>query len=307
MDPVRSWWDWCSESFGHMFLGVTAPILLIAALAVLITAGNGGSSFPQPPRSDVAGVCLDTGDSTPPPACQTPGPNAPANGLIIDTATPATPTPTPAPRTYTVQPGDTLFVICASEAPDLPLDTCVAEVVNLSDLGGPDEIVAGQTLLLPGSVPSPANSARLRTPTPAPAQQAIVESGPATPDENDDAESVTATEAAPDPEPSPTDGAGSNPESTPVPEAGQEAEAPAPASLVPILSPLDVSPEATLPPDFDVSDAWLYVVQPGESILRICFEQVPDLPADECALLVVLLNDLGGPDEIYAHQGLLLP
>jgi LysM repeat protein len=309
LDFFRSWWDWCTESFGHMFLGVTAPILFIAAFAVLVVA-KGGGGLPSPPRSEIAGVCLfatpGTGE-----ACGTLAASFPLGSLTVNTATPVLSTPTPVPRTYTVQPGDSLSLICAAEVPELAVDTCIEEVVALSDLAGPDSIVAGQSLRLPGTA-APATGSARRTPTPAatapdPAPQATEEAEP-TPEEEPEAEAAPdGTEAGePNGEGTP-ESEGVEAESTPQVEAEDEVEPTATAvgSLVPLLTPLEVAPDATLPPDFD--DARLYVVEVGDSVLSICFGEVPDMPADECARLVVLLNDLGGPDEIYANQGLLLP
>jgi LysM repeat protein len=87
-------------------------------------------------------------------ATQTPLPTA--------TSQPPTPLPTqtplPQPVTYTIQPGDSLTSICASQLPDL--DECVSRVVELNGLGGADLIEAGQVLELPApeggrSAPSP--------------------------------------------------------------------------------------------------------------------------------------------------------
>lgn len=303
MDLVRTWWEWCTESFGHMFLGVTAPILLIAAFVILVSAGDG--DLPMPPRTDIAGVCLHATPSAGDAACAGSDAANASGALLIDTATPVPATPTPPPRNYTVQPGDALSVICAAEAPDMEVETCIAETVSLSELGGPDEIVAGQTIRLPGTATSGASDSPRPTPTPAPELTQEPDEESIQEPEEEAEPAVEAPEAA-DGEGEPEEVAVEDaPETDGDPEPGPETT-PA-ASLVPMLQPLDVDPEAPLPEDYDIDDAWLYVVQPGESILGICGEQVPDMPADECARYVVVLNELDGPDEIYAHQGLLLP
>ena len=297
MSPIQSWWDWCAESFGHMFLGVTAPLLLVLAFLVMFMArGNGGddSSAPQPPRADVAGVCLNaTPGSIGAPDCETTG--APT-ALIVQTATPVPPTPTPAPRSYTVQAGDTLSLICATEAPAMSQDACVDAIVSLSNLGGPDAIAEGQTLRLPpaASTPAPptssASTRRTPTATPPPVQE----------------ESAATPEVVFEPEPTATQ----EPEPTPY------------ASLV-ALGPADIArddeaepaaevaetPEQATPTaeEIETSEGTEYVVEDGDSLLGICVERVPDMPEDECIEFVVLLNALAGPDEITAGQVLILP
>ena len=65
-------------------------------------------------------------------------------------ASTGTTTPTAAPATtYTVRAGDSLSTICASLLPAMDVPSCVAAVVELNRLGGPDQIAAGQALTLP--------------------------------------------------------------------------------------------------------------------------------------------------------------
>jgi LysM repeat protein len=323
LDFVRAWWEWCSESFGHMFLGVTAPILVVFAFLVLVLAGGGDGSLPQPPRSDVAGVCIDASSGAGTTSCASRGPAERPDGLTINTATPVPPTPTPAPRTYVVRSGDTLSVICATELPQLRGDACVDLIVEMSGLDGPDAIYEGQALRLPGGA-SPAGTASprrtpvaTRTPESAgePEPTAVVETEP---------EPTATSEPEPDAvtEPEPTATAPAAGVLTPVggddedgeQQAGDsaedatqdEAEETPDGALVPRLGDIDVE-GATLPHDFDMSNAHVYVVEPGESLLSICFDQYPDLPAAECVRIIVALNGLGGADEIFANQGIMLP
>ena len=283
---VYSWWNWCTESFGHMFAGVTAPILLISAFAILLLAGSGGGGggTPQPPRSDVAGVCVNM---TPAADGNTDcGTTVATSGLVVETATPVPPTATPAPRTYTVRAGDSLFGICTGEAPEMSLDECVGAIVELSDLDGPDEITEGQVLKLPPadgtSAASASGAVSRRTPTPVPAEPtAVVE-----------------TEPEPTQEPEPQ------------------------ASLV-AIGPQVVEDEEGVPPEEDATEAPQeatptdeelaasegseYTVEDGDSLLGICASQVPDMDEDECIEFVVLLNDLAGADEVRSGQVLVLP
>ncbi|MEN3003958.1 LysM peptidoglycan-binding domain-containing protein [Dehalobacterium formicoaceticum] len=86
--------------------------------------------------------------------------------------TPApTPTPTPRPpRTYIVQPGDTLYAIA------LRFGTTVDAIVNLNNIEDPDMIAPGQRLRIPQPTPTPSPTPT-PTPTPRPPRTYIVRSG----------------------------------------------------------------------------------------------------------------------------------
>jgi hypothetical protein len=308
-----------------MFLGVTAPILVVFAFLVLVLAGGGDGSKPQPPRSDIAGVCVNGAGVTP---CASTEAATRPDGLTINTATPVPPTPTPAPRTYVVRSGDTLSAICAAELPELPGDACARLIVEMSGLDGPDAIYEGQALRLPGAA-APAGTASPRgTPVATPTPAAADEPEP-TPVLSTEPEPTATSEpepaAATDPEPAATapaagvltpvggddedgdDEDAEDPEGNgPEDATGSEPEETPDGALVPLLGDIDVE-GATLPHDFDMSNAHLYVVEPGESILSICFDQYPDLPAAECVRIIVALNGLDGADEIFANQGIMLP
>jgi hypothetical protein len=228
------------------------------------------------------------------------------------------PTPTPAPRTYVVQAGDTLSGVCATELSDLPRGACVDLIVEMSGLDGPDAIYEGQSLKLPGaSAPSGTPPTR-RTPAATPTLEAAEPEATATvevePEPTQAFEEPTATSepvtgvltplSRPDQEAgTPDEGepdGGSNAEADETPQGETD------GALVPMLGEFDVE-GATLPHDFDMSNAHLYTVEPGETILSICLDQYPDLAAGECIGIIVALNGLGGADEIFANQGILLP
>jgi hypothetical protein len=148
-----------------------------------------------------------------------------------------------------------------------------------------------------------------RTPTPAPTAEAPAEAEP-TPNEQTD------PDTEPTPAAEPVIGAVLTPVEQPAGEQQQaavdanatpEESAVADGALVPLLGDLDLSPDDSTVPVYDLSEAHLYVVQPGESVLSICFEQYPTMPAQECVRLIVALNELSGSEEIYAHQGIMLP
>ena len=285
-----------------MFAGVTAPILVVAALLVVFVMGGGGGddlSGPQPPRSDVAGVCVN---ATPVAgAASDCASTVSPTGLAVSTATPVPPTPTPAPRTYIVRAGDSLSVICAAEAPQMSLDVCVDAIVDLSDLGGPDEIAEGQSLRLPPVASTPIGTTSTTS--------------------DRGASAATPTPSAVEPEP--TEEVASEPEAT---EEPTEEPQPTPYASLVALGPSDAdddeetlepepttevtdTEEGTTPTDEELaaSRGVEYTVQAGDSLLGICVDQVPDMPEDECIEFIVLLNDLGGPDEITAGQVLILP
>lgn len=290
-----------------MFAGVTAPILLISAFAVVIVASSSGDDglSPSPPRSDVAGVCVETTpDADGSTDCGTP---LAQSGLSVQTPTPVPPSPTPAPRTYTVRSGDTLSVICASQAADMAVDDCVAAIVELSDLGGPDQLAVGQVLNLPranGASSSPGTTSQRASAT---ATQAPV---------------VAETPAAQDPEAESTrqaslvaigpqvaeDVAAVPPEDD---EASEPAEVVAEEDTEDVEAVTEVEDETEDEPATDeevaASEGTEYAVDDGDSLIGICATQVTEMTEDECVEFVVLLNGLSGPDEIYSGQTLILP
>jgi nucleoid-associated protein YgaU len=287
-----------------MFVGVTAPLLLVLMLAVFLFAhgGDNDSLTPEPPRSDIASACSGANSA----GCPTSVSALAPTGVVVRTATPVPPTPTPGPRSYTVEAGDTLSLICAAEVAEMAIDACIAAVVRLSDLDGPDDIVEGQTLRLPpkaGSTPTsstrPASSATAtRTPQPqAGAPDVVFEPEPEDDDASDEVNESSADAAEAD-------------ESKPAASLvalGPDGQPPTPTATATATPSPTPSPVPTLPPGFRREDATLYTVKPGDNLLSICAEQVPQYSVPDCVYLVVQLNDLQAPDEVYAYQGLLLP
>ena len=109
--------------------------------------------------------------------------NADTNSVVATSGPPPTPdtptaiptqaaeTPTSAPSLYVVQAGDTLIELCERlKTAEMEVGECIAGVVRLNGLSGPDEIAAGQTLILPGdgssSTPEQAIQASLTATTP---------------------------------------------------------------------------------------------------------------------------------------------
>ena len=123
-----------------------APVTVVvvgAALGALVL-----SRGPLAPGTSGAG---DDGQSATPIASAAPATAAPTAGSTSaptarptarPTASPA-PTPTPRPRTYKVQPGDTLSAIAAR------FGTTVKELAALNGITNPSLIRVGQVLKLP--------------------------------------------------------------------------------------------------------------------------------------------------------------
>lgn len=76
----------------------------------------------------------------------------------------------------------------------------------------------------------------------------------------------------------------------------------------PAISPtLEIAPTAASPAATGTPEPRLYTVQPGDSITSICFEQVSELPPDECVASTVELNGLADAGQIAVDQVLVLP
>ncbi len=95
-----------------------------------------------------------------------PSPTAASDVTVIaSTLTPAattlppTPPPTPEPRTHTVQAGDSLSAICIEQVPELSVDDCVSQTVELNDLADAAQIGIDQELALPGGESAVPNAA----------------------------------------------------------------------------------------------------------------------------------------------------
>ena len=152
---MPSYWRWTTGgSKWRLVGGIGGPIL--AGLFVL------GAVFgeTEEPSEDLA-VSTRELQASATATAQTPE-NLPAVDPPMATLEP--PAPTPVPATYTIQPGDSLSAICASNAPHLTTDSCILQVVQLNALVDPGQIAVGQTLLLPVASTS-VSEPLLETPT----------------------------------------------------------------------------------------------------------------------------------------------
>ncbi len=81
------------------------------------------------------------------------------------------------------------------------------------------------------------------------------------------------------------------------------------------LATIPSGPTATQPPSAILPTATAtpvpvpreYTVQPGDSLLAICIDMVPELPSDECVEKIVELNGLADAGQIGIDQVLMLP
>ncbi len=117
---------------------VAGGILSAIALVFFILPDDNASSND---KSSAATQLSVTSTLAPPPTL------IPTNTPTPEPTATLPPTAIPAPKTYVVQPGDSLAAICAAEAP-LALD-CINAVVSLNGLTSPDQIAVGETLTLP--------------------------------------------------------------------------------------------------------------------------------------------------------------
>lgn len=132
--------------------------LVVTSLSLLLLIGLVGCGLPSPsdPGSDAATPTLS---ATPVPSLAE---RSPATVTPLPTAEPLDeqpgPTPTPArrARTYIVQPGDTLSGIAHE------YNVPVSDLVTANGIENPDEIWAGQHLVIPGN----ANPSVAQAPTP---------------------------------------------------------------------------------------------------------------------------------------------
>ena len=109
---------------------IAAVLAAIAAACVVIAACGGLSS---------------SSTSTPGLGSRTGSPTA--------TADPTSATPTPGPGSYVVQPGDTLAGIAQQ------FDVSLDELMTANGIADPDQVQAGETLIIPGAGPVPTGTA----------------------------------------------------------------------------------------------------------------------------------------------------
>lgn len=137
-------------SWQRFAVGAGMPLAL---LILLVNAVDGGSDVPRDlaSRLTTPTVFVQTAGTR---VEQAPAAN-PASPVVSATSTPGR-----SQLTYVVKSGDTLGAICATHVPALPLNDCVAAIVNLNKLAGPDQLAVGQSLALPAgastSAPAPA-------------------------------------------------------------------------------------------------------------------------------------------------------
>lgn len=135
---------WREFAVGLAAGGILSVLLLV--LVVLPGDGNPSSASVRPTATSQGQTATGTNSLVATPTITPPPTIAPTNTPAAPTATP-TPTPPPEPPTYTIQPGDNLSAICASEAPDVP--DCLDAIIELNGLDSPDDIQAGETILIP--------------------------------------------------------------------------------------------------------------------------------------------------------------
>lgn len=138
---VRLYWWWMtSGSLLRFAIGYGAPIALIV-LAVQTVRGDD-----MPPGG------LAAANSRPGPTAEVAGKvSSPQATPNTSTAPARTPTVAASVLTYVVKSGDNLGAICSAHVPAMAINACVAAIVELNKLGGPDKLAVGQTLTLPAT------------------------------------------------------------------------------------------------------------------------------------------------------------
>ena len=145
-----------------LFRGSLLALLIgtILALWLLIQPPGGESNAPQS-GTVITPTPETTGELTPGPAATLIAGGSPAAGATTApgisatpeiSATPgvsATPGSPSASGTYIVEPGDTLFSICADVAPSLDSVECVDQIVATNGLADASRINVGQELVVP--------------------------------------------------------------------------------------------------------------------------------------------------------------
>jgi len=141
------WWWMTSGSLVRFAAGYAVPIL---ALVFLVRAVSGGFES-TPDLAAAAAQSADESDSEVAGSSSTPEDSA--TGEAADAAS-ASPTAAAGQLTYVVKSGDTLGAVCAAHVPSMSIDDCVAAIVRLNNLGGPNQIAVDQSLTLPAGGPS---------------------------------------------------------------------------------------------------------------------------------------------------------
>jgi LysM repeat protein len=131
-------------------IGLAAGALLVVAGGAAVASTLGDATEPD---AETVGLTSATPSPTAAPTTRptpspteapTPEPTAPPTPTLPPTTPAPTPPPTPAPvRTYVVQEGDTLSTIAAA------FGTTVAAIQEANGISDPNQIVIGQTLVIP--------------------------------------------------------------------------------------------------------------------------------------------------------------
>lgn len=284
---LGGYWRWATNGSGFRLavavgLPVLLPIVVLAALFANTQDNPQAAAVPSATRvSDLAAV-----QATPvPTATNVPAPPTPA------------PTAVPVPLEYTVQPGDSLIAICASQVPELAVDDCVAETVQRNGMDSADQLAIGQVLVLPmlGVAPPPADSSAPVSAAAPGLREYTVQSG----------DSLTAICIEQVPELPPDE----------CVSAIVDLNGLAGADQIAIDQVLLLPGAVAAPPPADAGapvvegspSPGAYTVKAGDSLGAICTAQVPAMSTAECVAAVVELNGLSGPDQIAVGQVLVLP
>lgn len=142
------WWWMSSGSLLRFAIGYGAPI------AVLVLAVQFIRSDPAP--QDLSALNAGRG-VTAEVAGAVASPQATAQ---MSTAPVNTPTVAASVLTYVVKSGDSLGAICSAHVPTMAINACVAAIVELNKLSGPDQLSVGQTLTLPAAGGSASRAAQ---------------------------------------------------------------------------------------------------------------------------------------------------
>ena len=133
-----------------LFRGSLLALLIGTILAVwlLIQPPGGESNAPQS-GTVITPTPEATGELTPGPVATLVAGGSPAAGATTAPGISATPGSPSGSGTYIVEPGDTLFSICADVAPSLDSDECVDQIVATNGLADAATINVGQELVVP--------------------------------------------------------------------------------------------------------------------------------------------------------------
>jgi hypothetical protein len=164
---LRRYWYWTtSGSMWRLAGGIGGPILAVALFYYVVFGGGGGDDggsarapTPSPVPSNVAVGVLVTPRTT---VVATGSPQRSPSSIAAATSATAAATTRPAGTpgatgtavagsglTYVVKSGDTLGAICAARVPNMDINACIAAIVSLNRLSGPDQLALDQQLALP--------------------------------------------------------------------------------------------------------------------------------------------------------------